>query len=108
MVTDVKDGKDFVDYKDEGVHTTPLKSSGWNWSTTDITRKQHKWHMLKNNASTTGNKAQESKPITGFELKFSHWSYSNEDDMSRNVLGDTDEGGQLCIMCGKLQTSIKR
>ncbi len=27
IVTDVEDGKVFVDYKDEGVHATPLKSS---------------------------------------------------------------------------------
>jgi hypothetical protein len=47
MVTDVKDGKVFVDYKDEGVHATPLKLSGWNCSTTDIPRRQHRWHMLK-------------------------------------------------------------
>jgi hypothetical protein len=47
MVTDVKDGKVFVDYKDEGVHATPLKSSGWNCSTTDIPRRQHRWCMLK-------------------------------------------------------------
>ncbi len=31
-VADVKDGKVFVDYKDEGVHVPPLKSSGWNCS----------------------------------------------------------------------------
>ncbi len=67
MVTDVKDGKVFIDYKDAGVHATPLKSSGWNCSTTDIPRGQHRWHMLKSNASTTGNKAQEPKPMTGFE-----------------------------------------
>ncbi len=30
MVTDVKEGKVFVDYKDEGAHAPPLKSSGWN------------------------------------------------------------------------------
>jgi hypothetical protein len=30
MVTDVKDGKVFVDYKDDGFHAAPLKSSGWN------------------------------------------------------------------------------
>jgi hypothetical protein len=28
MVADVKDGKVFVDYKDEGVNAAPLKSSG--------------------------------------------------------------------------------
>jgi hypothetical protein len=47
MVTDVKDGKVFVDYTDEGVHAAPLKSSGWNCSTTDIPRRLHRWHMQK-------------------------------------------------------------
>jgi hypothetical protein len=28
IVTDVKNGKVFVDYKDDGVHAAPLKSSG--------------------------------------------------------------------------------
>jgi hypothetical protein len=107
MVTDVKDGKVFVDYKDEGVHAAPLKSSGWNCSTTDIPRRQHRWRMLKSNASTTGNKAQESKPMTGFEWKCSHCSYTNEDDMLRDVFGDTDEGGQICVMCCNLWSSIK-
>jgi hypothetical protein len=107
MVTDVKDGKGIIDYKDEGVHATPLKSSGWNCLTTDIPRGQHRWHMLKSNASTTGNKAQESKPMTGFEWKCSNCSYSNEDDMLRDVFGDIDEGGQICIPCGSLRPSIK-
>ncbi len=107
MVTDVKVGKVFVDYKDEGVHATPLKPNGWNCSTTDICRGQLRWHTVKFNASTTGNKAQESKPMTGFEWKCSHCTYSNEDDMLRNVFGDTDEGGQICILCVNLQPSIK-
>jgi hypothetical protein len=94
MVTDVKDDKVFVDYKDEGVHAAPLKSGGWNRSTTDIPRGQHRWRMLKSNASTAGNKAQESKPMTGFEQKCSICSHSNEDDMSRAIFGDTDEGGK--------------
>jgi hypothetical protein len=47
MVTDVKDGKVFVDYKDEGVHAAPLKSSEWNCLTTDIPRRQHRWRILK-------------------------------------------------------------
>jgi hypothetical protein len=72
MVTDVKDGKVFVEYKDEGVHATPLKSNGWNCLTTDIPRRQHRWCMLKSNASTTGNKAQESKPVTCLEWKCTH------------------------------------
>ncbi len=46
MVTDVKEGKVFVDYKDEGVHAVPLKASGWNCSTNDIPRRQHRWRML--------------------------------------------------------------
>jgi hypothetical protein len=46
MVTDVKEGKVFVDYKDEGVHTVPLKASGWNCSTNNIPRRQHRWHMI--------------------------------------------------------------
>ncbi len=108
MVTDVKDGKVFVDYKDEGFHAAPLKSSGWNCLITDILpRGQHRWSMLKSDASTTGNKAQESKPMTGFKWKCSHCSYSNEDDMSRNAFGDTDEGGQICIQCSNLRPSIK-
>jgi hypothetical protein len=93
MVTDVKDCKILVDYKDEGVHATPLKSNGWKCLTTDIPRGQHRWRMLKSNTSTTGNKAQESKPKTGFEWKYFYCSYSNADDMSSNVFGDTDEGG---------------
>ncbi len=93
MVTDVKDGKVFADYKDEGVHAALLKSSGWNCWTTDIPRRQHRLCMLKSNAFTTGNKAQESKPIRGFEWKCSNCSFTNEEDMSRAVFGDTDEGG---------------
>ena len=46
MVTDVKEGKVFADYKDEGVHAVPLKASGWNCSTNDIPRRQHRWRML--------------------------------------------------------------
>ncbi len=46
MLTDVKEGKVFVDYKDEGVHAVPLKASGWNCSTNNIPRRHHRWHML--------------------------------------------------------------
>jgi hypothetical protein len=46
MVTDVKEGKVIVDYKDEGVHAVPHKASGWNCSTNNIPRRQHRWHML--------------------------------------------------------------
>ncbi len=42
VVTDVKEGKVFVDYKDEGIHAVPLKASGWNCSTNDIPRRQHR------------------------------------------------------------------
>jgi hypothetical protein len=42
VVTDVKEGKVFVDYKDEGVQVVPLKASGWNCSTNDIPRRQHR------------------------------------------------------------------
>jgi hypothetical protein len=48
---------------------------------------------VKSNASTTGNKAQESKPMTGLEWKCSHCSYTNEEDTLRAVFGDTDEVG---------------
>jgi hypothetical protein len=53
----------------------------------------------KSNASTTGNKEQESKPMTGFEWKYSHCSHTNEDKILRAVFGDTDKGGQTCVMC---------
>ncbi len=46
VVTDVKEGKVFVDYKDEGVHAVQLKASGWNCSTNNIPRRQHSWCML--------------------------------------------------------------
>jgi hypothetical protein len=36
--------------------------------------------------------------MTGFEWKCSHCSFTNEVDMSRDVFGDTDEGGQTCVM----------
>jgi hypothetical protein len=56
----------------------------------------------KSYAPTTGNMAQESKPMTGLEWNCSHCSYTNEEDMLRAVFGDTDEGGQTCIMCCNL------
>ncbi len=52
MVTDVKEGKVFIDYKDEGVHAVSLKASGWHCSTNDIPRRQHGWHMLAKNTPT--------------------------------------------------------
>jgi hypothetical protein len=57
----------------------------------------------KSNASTAGNMAQESKPMTGLEWKCSHCSYTIEEDMSRAVFRDTDEGGQTSIMCCNLR-----
>ena len=53
----------------------------------------------KSNASTKGNTAQDSKPMTGLEWKCSHCSYTNEEDMMRAVFGDTAEAGLTCIMC---------
>jgi hypothetical protein len=50
LAMDVKDGKVFIDYKDVGVHVTPLKSSGWNCLTTDISKRQHRWCMLAKKA----------------------------------------------------------
>jgi hypothetical protein len=51
----------------------------------------------KSNASTTGNKAHKSKLMTGFEWKCSNFSCTNEEEISRAVFGDTDEGGtNLC------------
>jgi hypothetical protein len=52
----------------------------------------------KSNASTTGSKAQESKPMTGFEWKCSHSSYTNKEEISRAFFGDTDEGGRTCVI----------
>ncbi len=46
---------------------------------------------LKCNGSTTGKMAQDSKPMTGFERKCSHCFYTNDEDMSRAVFGDTYE-----------------
>jgi hypothetical protein len=57
----------------------------------------------KSNASTTGNKAQESKPTAGFEWKCTHCSFTNEEDMLRAIFGDTDEGGLTCVMCCNLR-----
>jgi hypothetical protein len=57
----------------------------------------------KSNASTTGNTAQDSKPMTGLEWKISHCSYTNEEDMARAAFGDTNEAGQICIMCCNLR-----
>jgi hypothetical protein len=56
----------------------------------------------KNNASSTGKLAQDSKLTTSFELKCPHCSYANEDDMSMAIFGDTAEARQTCIMCYNL------
>jgi hypothetical protein len=42
VATDVKEGKVFVGYKNEGVHAVPLKASGWNCSTNNIPLRQHR------------------------------------------------------------------
>ncbi len=54
VVTDVKNGKVFVYYKDDGVHSVSLNSS-----TTDTPKSEHTRHML---AKKDTNK--EVKPIT--------------------------------------------
>jgi hypothetical protein len=58
---------------------------------------------VKSNASTTGNTAQDLKPMTDLEWKCSHCSYTNEEDMSRAAFGDTNEAGRTCIMCCNLR-----
>jgi hypothetical protein len=55
--------------------------------------------IAKGNASTTGSTAQDSKPTTNFTWKCSHYSYTNEEDMSRAVFGVTNEAGRTYIMC---------
>jgi hypothetical protein len=51
VVLEVKNGVCTIDYKDDGVHFIPLKSSGWNCSTIKIPKCNHNWRMLlkKNN-----------------------------------------------------------
>jgi hypothetical protein len=51
VVLEVKNGVCTIDYKDDGVHFIPLKSSGWNCSTRKIPKCNHNWRMLlkKNN-----------------------------------------------------------
>ena len=56
----------------------------------------------KSNASTIGKMAQDSQPTTVFEWKCPHCSYTNSEDMSRAVFGDTSEARQTCIMCYNL------
>jgi hypothetical protein len=57
----------------------------------------------KSNASTTGKTAQDSKPMTVFEWKCPHCSYTNDGDMPRAVFGDNSEARQICIMCYNLR-----
>ncbi len=57
---------------------------------------------LKCNGSTTGKTAQDSKPTTVLEWKCTHCSYTNEEDISRAVFGDTTEARRTCIMCYNL------
>ncbi len=51
VVLEVKNGVCTIDYKDDGVHFIPLKSSGLNCSTRKIPKCNHNWRMLlkKNN-----------------------------------------------------------
>ncbi len=48
---------------------------------------------------------QDSMHMTGLELKCSNCSYTNEEDMTGVVFGDTDEVGGICIMCCNLHLS---
>jgi hypothetical protein len=56
----------------------------------------------KSNSSTTGKTAQDSKPTTVFEWKYPHCSYTNSEDISRAVFGDTSKDRGTCIMCYNL------
>ncbi len=50
VVLEVKNGVCTIDYKDDGVHFIPLKSSRWNCSTRKIPKRNHNWRMtLKKN-----------------------------------------------------------
>ncbi len=60
----------------------------------------------KSNASTIGKTAQDSKPTTVFEWKCPHYSYTNSEDMSRAVFGDTSEVRRTCIMCYNLPVPL--
>jgi hypothetical protein len=54
------------------------------------------------NGSLTGKTAQDLKPTTVFEWKYPYCFYTNDEDMSRAVFGDTSEARQTCIMCYNL------
>jgi hypothetical protein len=46
VVTNVKNGKVFIDYKDDSVHSVSLILRGWNCYTTDTPKSEHTWRML--------------------------------------------------------------
>ncbi len=46
FVLEVKNEVCTIDYKDDGVHFIPLKSSGWNCSTRKTLKCNHHWCML--------------------------------------------------------------
>jgi hypothetical protein len=60
----------------------------------------------KSNASTIGKTAQDLKPMTVFEWKCPHCSYTNFEDMLRAVLGDPSEARQTCIKCNNLRVPL--
>jgi hypothetical protein len=53
----------------------------------------------KNNASTTGKTAQDSKPTTLKEWKCPRCSLTNEEDMLIAIFRDAAEARQTCIYC---------
>ena len=65
----------------------------------------------KSNASTTGETAQDSKPMTFLEWKCPHCSFTNEEDMSIAVFGDTAEARQtteICFFHQVMETHLQR
>ncbi len=50
--------------------------------------------------------SQDSQPMTVFEWKCPHCSYTNSEDMSRAVFGDTSEARRTCIMCYNLRVPL--
>ncbi len=53
-----------------------------------------------------GKTAQDSQPSTIFEWKCTHCSYTNSEDISRAVFGDTSEARRTCIMCNNLHVPL--
>jgi hypothetical protein len=51
VIADVKNGKVFVDYNDDGVYSVSLNSRGWNCSITDTPKNEKNWHLLEENES---------------------------------------------------------